>query len=182
MTTSIILVCIDAVPMYWLQRSLLYFEQYGSKRLNLGGNKDNLQLQLAMTDMEYTWPTTSQPIPVAARSKVKVCRRFMLGSRVHIPLRVWMLVLGVYCALCRQPPLRRAGHSFRRVPPRVCGVCLSVILKSSTIRRSMPRLGCCARHRYFTIITDNFKSSFTSTASTHPFKTRNLTAYIMETK
>jgi len=54
MTTSIILVCIDAVHMCWLQPSLLYFEQYGSKRLNLGGNKDNLQLQLAMRDMEYT--------------------------------------------------------------------------------------------------------------------------------
>jgi hypothetical protein len=53
MTTSIILVCSDAFRIYWLQRSQLYFGSTDQND-NLGSNKDNLQLQLAMTVMEYT--------------------------------------------------------------------------------------------------------------------------------
>jgi hypothetical protein len=57
------------------------------------------------------------------RSRPLMCATArLLGWRVRIPPRTWMLVSCVYCVLCRYRPLRWADHSFRGVQLGVCVV------------------------------------------------------------
>ena len=55
---------------------------------------------------------------------------WLLGSRVRIPLRLWMFIPCVSCRLCRQRSLWRADHSFREILPCVC-VCVCVCVSVS---------------------------------------------------
>ena len=57
-------------------------------------------------------------IPVAARSKARVCGRSLAGIVGSIPPGAWKFV---YCECCVSlgRGLRRADHSFRRVLPSV---------------------------------------------------------------
>jgi hypothetical protein len=76
-----------------------------------------------------TFRIKNVPIPVAARSKVNVHGRSILGLRVRTPLESWtFLLLWVFCVV-RERFLRWTDHLSRGVLPslRVRYVCVCVI-------------------------------------------------------
>ena len=63
--------------------------------------------------------------PVTVWSKAQVCSCLFAGIADSIPAEG--MVVRLECLLCKQRPLRRADHSFRKVLTVVC-VCVSVRL------------------------------------------------------
>jgi len=63
------------------------------------------------------------PIPVAVQSKALVRGRLIVGIAHSNPAGgMAFRLLGLLFVLCRQRPLRRADHSFRRVLPVYVGL------------------------------------------------------------
>ena len=62
----------------------------------------------------------NRQIPVAVESKAQIRSRFIAGTAGSNPLRAYIFVSCVRCALCGQRPVQRTAHPSRGVPPGTC--------------------------------------------------------------
>jgi hypothetical protein len=91
-----------------------------------------------MSRIAMTWP-----IPVAERSKAKICASSLAWISGSNPAGRTDVCL--FRVLCYQVEVSATGRSLVQRSPTDCDVSFFCDLETSTMRRSWPALGCCAR-------------------------------------